>query len=142
MRALRWIVSAVVILALPAIGQAQTDQGKVAGTVRDSSGAFVAGATITVRNEKTGEQRIGVSNESGGFLIGNLRPSTYAIRVEKPGFGPVAYTDMIVAVGQELSLDFEFRPAGVQEAITVVGSAPVLDVSSATMGVNVSEREV
>ncbi len=49
---------------------------------------------------------------------------------------------MTIAVGQELNLDFEFKPAGVQEAVTVVGTAPVLDLSSAHIGVNVSERDV
>ena len=49
---------------------------------------------------------------------------------------------MPVAVGQELSLDFELKPAGVQEQVTVVGTAPILDVSSARMGANVTEREV
>src|SRR5262245_3843181 len=142
MKALRWVASAVVILALSAVGHAQTDQGKVSGTVRDSSGAFVSGATVTVKNEKTGEQRTAVSTEAGVFLVANLKPSTYAIRVEKQGFGPIEYTEMTVGVGQELALDFEFRPAGVQEAITVVGTAPVLDISSASMAVNVSEREV
>ena len=49
---------------------------------------------------------------------------------------------MPIAVGQELNLDFEFKPAGVQEAVTVVGTAPVLDLSSAHIGVNVGERDV
>ena len=49
---------------------------------------------------------------------------------------------MPLAVGQELHIDFEFKPAGVQESVTVVGSSPVLDLSSARIGVNVSEREV
>ena len=49
---------------------------------------------------------------------------------------------MPLAVGQELTLDFELKPAGVQETVTVVGTAPVLDISSARLGVNVSEREV
>src|SRR5438046_5805799 len=49
---------------------------------------------------------------------------------------------MPLAVGQELTLDFEIKPAGVQEAVTVVGTAPVLDMSSARIGVNLSQREV
>ena len=49
---------------------------------------------------------------------------------------------MAVALGQELALDFEFRPAGVEEAVTVYGLASVLTISSAQMGANVSEREV
>jgi hypothetical protein len=49
---------------------------------------------------------------------------------------------MPIAVGQELALDFEFRPAGVQESVTVVGVVPMIDISSARVGVNVSERDV
>src|SRR5262249_5265177 len=60
----------------------------------------------------------------------------------KAGFAPIEYTNMPIALGQELSLDFELKTAGVQESITVVGTTPVLDISSAKIGANVSEREV
>jgi hypothetical protein len=76
------------------------------------------------------------------FLIANLKPSTYTVRAQKEGLAPVEYTQMTIAVGQELHLDFEFKPSGVQEAVTVVGEAPILDLSSARMGANVSERDV
>src|SRR5262249_2122971 len=49
---------------------------------------------------------------------------------------------MAIAVGQELALDFELKPAGVTEAVTVTATAPVLDMSSARIGVNLSQREV
>jgi len=83
-----------------------------------------------------------LTNQQGYYLIGSLKPSTYTIRAEKDGFAAIEYTGMTIAVGQELNLDFEVKPAGVQEAVTVVGTAPVLDVSSAHIGVNVSERDV
>jgi Carboxypeptidase regulatory-like domain/TonB dependent receptor len=137
-----WMAAAMLVAALPTIGRAQTDQGKFTGTVHDSSGAFVAGATVTIKNERTGEERTQVTSASGVFLIGNLKPSTYTVRAEKDGFAPVEYTRMAVAVGQELHLDFEFKPSGVQEALTVVGESPILDLSSARIGANVSERDV
>jgi hypothetical protein len=83
-----------------------------------------------------------VSNQQGYYLVGSLKPSAYTIRAEKSGFAAIEYTNMPIAVGQELNLDLEFKPAGVQESVTVVGTAPVLDVSSAHIGVNVSERDV
>jgi hypothetical protein len=49
---------------------------------------------------------------------------------------------MPLILGQELTLDFELKPAGVQESLTVIGVAPALDMTSARIGVNVSEREV
>src|SRR5260221_7094021 len=128
--------------ALPVRGFAQTDQGKIAGIVRDPSNAFVAGAKVTVHNERTGDERAAMSGEQGHFLISGLKPSSYTIRMEKDGFGTLEYPSMPLAVGQELTLDFALKPAGVQEAITVVGQAPVLDLSSARIGVNVSEGEV
>ncbi|HVH25938.1 MAG TPA: TonB-dependent receptor [Vicinamibacterales bacterium] len=122
--------------------QAQIDQGKVSGNVRDQTAAFVPDVTVTVTNERTGEVRRGTTNGQGLFFIGNLRPSSYTIRVDKEGFSPIEYTNIALALGQELNLDFEFKPAGIAEELTVVADAPVLDVSSARVGVNVSEREV
>ena len=136
-------LAAVLVLALHAApASAQTDQGRIAGTVRDASNAFAANTPVRIKNERTGEERSVVTNDRGYFLAGGLKPSTYAITVEKAGFAPVEYTAMPLAVGQELTLDFELKPAGVQEAVTVVGSAPMLDLSSAKIGVNLGEREV
>ena len=137
------LLAAGLALALHAASaSAQTDQGRIAGTVRDSSNAFATNTPVKIKNERTGEERTAVTNEKGYFLVGGLRPSTYAITVEKTGFAPVEYSAMPLAVGQELTLDFELKPAGVQEAVTVVGSAPMLDLSSAKIGVNLGEREV
>ncbi len=142
MRLLKWTATLVYLAALSAVGFAQTDQGKFGGTVRDSTGSFVAGATVSVKNERTGEERSQTTADKGVFLIANLKPSTYTLRASKDGFAPVEYTQMTIAVGQELNLDFELKPAGLQESVTVVASAPVLDISSAKIGANVSEREL
>jgi hypothetical protein len=138
----KWLAGFLLIVASAATAFAQGDQGRFTGTVRDQTNAFVAGATVKVKNERTGEERTVLSNQQGYFLIGSLKPSTYTIRAEKDGFAAIEYTGMTIAAGQELNLDFEVKPAGVQEAVTVVGTAPVLDLSSAKVGANVSEREV
>ena len=103
----------VFCLAIASSAFAQTDQGRISGTVRDASNAFVSGAAVSVKNERTGEERRGTTNDQGYFVIGSLKPSTYTIKVEKTGFAAIEYTAMPVAVGQELALDFEFKPAGV-----------------------------
>jgi hypothetical protein len=142
MMAKRWMISAVLVGLWSATGFAQTDQGRISGTVRDQTNAFVPGAKVVVKNDRTGEERTAAANDQGFFFIGSLRPSTYTILVEKSGFGPSEYPQMPLAVGQELKLDFELRPAGVEEAITVTGASPIVDVTSARIGVNVSPREV
>src|SRR5438552_9368611 len=138
----RWIAAMILVAMYSVNGYAQTDQGKVSGTIRDQSTAFVAGAKVTVKNERTGEVRSGMSNDQGYFVISYLKPSIYAVKAEKSGFAGIEYTAMPLAVGQDLTLDFEIKAAGVQENVTVVGRAPVLDISSARIGVNLSQREV
>src|SRR3954451_3391386 len=127
MRMFRWVVAALILAMMPSLAAAQSD-GRVIGTIRDSSNAFIPGATVTVRNDKTGEVRTAVTNAQGGFIVSPLKPSTYTITAELSGFSTIEYTQMTLAVGQELALDFEFRPAGVQENVNVVATAPTLDV--------------
>ena len=141
MRMLKWL-AVLLVCALPKVALAQTDSGRISGTVRDQSSASVADATVTIKNDKTGAVRSTTSNREGFFVVAALKPAAYTVTVTKQGFAPVEYPQMPVAVGQELALDFEFKPAGVAGTVTVVGSAPVLDLSSARIGVNVSEREV
>ena len=138
----KWWTAIVLVLLMATPAFAQVDQGRFTGTVRDATNAFVGSARVKVKNERTGEERAVLTSTDGFFLIGSLKPSTYTIRAEKDGFALIEYTGMNLAVGQELNLDFELKPAGVQEAVTVVGSAPVVDMSSARIGVNVGERDV
>ena len=138
----RWLGALLVVAVVAPSAFAQVDQGRVAGTLRDASNAFVAGATVTVRNGRTGDERSAVTNGKGYFLVSGLKPSVYTVKVNQSGFAPIEYTDMTLAIGQELVLDLELKPAGVQESVTVTGTAQVLDISSARLGVNVSEREV
>ncbi len=142
MKFLKWAAVALLTVALPMTAAAQSDSGRVTGTVLDQTGAFVTGASVTVKNQKTGETRTATTGDNGYFVVASLKPSTYTITVQKTGFANVEYTDMPVAVGQELTLDFAFKSAAAQEAVTVIGSSPVIDTSSAKIGANVSEREV
>ena len=75
MTVFRRLAAAVAVVLAATVAQAQTDQGKISGTVRDQTNAFVAGAKVTVRNERTGETRSAESNGQGYFLIGYLKPS-------------------------------------------------------------------
>ena len=85
---LKWWMACGIALLIAAPAFAQVDQGRFTGTVRDQSNAFVGGATVKVKNERTGEERVVLTNAQGYFLVGSLRPSTYTIRAEKDGFAP------------------------------------------------------
>src|SRR5215203_4114745 len=74
-----------------AIAGAQTD-ARFTGTVVDQSGATVAGATVTIRNERTGEERTARTNPGGRYVVANLRPSVYTVRATLRDFAPLEYT--------------------------------------------------
>src|SRR5206468_11349842 len=67
---------------------------RFSGTVLDQTGAFVPGATVTVKNQRTGEERTVTTTAQGLYVVSNLKPSVYTIRATFGSFEPLEYTDM------------------------------------------------
>ena len=119
------------------------DQGRVVGTVTDSSGAVIPKATISVTNEKTGAKREATADDRGYYIITNLTPSTYAIVGTGSGLGPTEFKGINLSVGQERTLNLTLNPAAVATEVTVSGGELTqVDTSSASIGANVNAREV
>jgi len=131
------------IAVLPGgLAHAQTDEGRIAGQIRDASGGVVPGANVTVRNERTGDERSATSSAQGRYLIAGLKPSDYTVRATLTGFSSAEFKSQKVSAGQEIAVDFSLRPAAQSETITVSAEISAIDTSSARMGANVNEREV
>ena len=139
---LKCVMVALLTIALPMAAAAQADSGRFSGTVFDPAGNPVEGASVTVKNDRTGETRSAVTNDKGYFLIAPLKPAEYTLTAGKAGIGISALPNLPLAVGQELPVDFTLSEAGAQENVTVTATSQVLDLSSARIGANVSEREV
>src|SRR6185503_16187862 len=78
-------VTAVALL-LPGALYAQFDTSTVLGVVKDSSGAVVPGATVTLKNNATGITATAVSDSEGSYQFMNVRVGTYSVRAELQGF--------------------------------------------------------
>jgi carboxypeptidase family protein len=145
-RRLRRFALAVLVVVTTAIlfhpVQAQTDQGRIVGTVTDSTGAIVPGATVAAKNERTGEERTTTTNDSGYYIISPLKPSTYTVTVTATNL-KAQVTNVQLLVGQELNLGFALQATGVEAKVDVSTTNDVaIDSASAAMGVNVNPREV
>jgi hypothetical protein len=141
--ALRLFVIFLALVALHSVAHAQTDTGRVSGTVRDPNGAVVPGATVAVRNERTDEERSATTGGDGVYQIPALRPSTYTLTVSAKDFAPATRNGVQVLVGQEQALDITVSPTGVTEQVTVTsGTEAVINTESASMSANVNPREV
>ena len=79
------IAGALLLLSVVCLW-AQALTGAITGTVKDSTGAVVAGATVTVTNPATNTQRTSASNTTGLFNLTALPPGVYNMKVEKAGF--------------------------------------------------------
>ncbi|HEV7473236.1 MAG TPA: carboxypeptidase regulatory-like domain-containing protein [Pyrinomonadaceae bacterium] len=136
------VFAAVVLFSLPLAANAQTDQGRIAGTVTDSNGGLVPGAAIVVKNERTGEERTAITNELGHFIVSALRPSTYSVSASAKDLSAKT-TNVELLVGQEFTLTMVVQPTGVAATVDVrADGETALDTSSAAIGANVNAREV
>jgi len=133
----------VCLLLTSATGWSQTDTARIVGTVKDSSGGIIPGATITVISDKTGQERTVLSNELGAYVVTALPAATYTVKASNPGFAAPEYKDIVLQVGQERVVNITMHPSAQSAEVTVNDSAlPLVDTSSAAIGGNVSEREV
>jgi hypothetical protein len=116
---------------------------RLVGTITDASGAVIPAAVITVDNEKTGQSRKVESNEKGYYIASALLPSVYSMKVDAPGMATAEFKGLALQAGQERVINVAMSPAAVATEVNVSsGDLAAIDVSSARIGVNISQREV
>src|SRR5438876_3759673 len=98
-------VLAAVLLAAVCI--AQSNFGRISGTVEDTSGAFIPGATITATNTATGAKQLVTSDPSGAYVFPALEAGKYNIRVESQGFKASEQSGVILDAASTRSLTFK-----------------------------------
>ncbi len=140
-RSRAFLASAVcLVLAAPALVHAQ--ETVVAGTARDATDAVLPGVTVTARHVESGNTFLGVTDVSGGYRIGGLRPGVYNITAELSGFSVVTQEAVELQVGQRAGIDFEMVLASVQETVTVTGAIPLLDLVESDLGGVIDRRQM
>lgn len=119
---------------------AQITAGTVSGTVRDSTGAVLPGATVTLKNTDTGTTRKAISDAAGRYSAPQLSLGSYEITAEAPGFQTVVRSGISLTVGREALVDFTLEVGTVSQQITVTGEAPLVESTNATVADLVSEK--
>ena len=107
--------------------------GGITGTVTDSAGSIVAGATITLTDQQTGLQRTAVSSANGAYSFYNLAIDAYTLRVTQPGFTESVYPDLNVQAERTVTLNVRLNVGKVSESITVTAT-PLLNATDTTNG--------
>jgi hypothetical protein len=132
------VVAALLLSPLPVLAQiGQT--ATLTGTVTDTTGAVLPGATVTVASDSLiGGARTAVSDANGGYRFPALPPGRYTVTIEMPSFGKWEQTDVRLELGQTIALDAKLSVAGVTDTITVSGEAPQVDVRSSASQKNLT----
>jgi len=120
-------------LALPASLWAQTERGSITGLVKDSSGAVIVGATVTITNQGTNATFTAKSQADGGYLIPDLLPAVYNVSGEAAGFKRLTVTGLKLDAGAALTQDLKLEVGAVTQTVSVHGTTSLVNTSSGSM---------
>ena len=140
---LGWRIFVIPLLALlvslPTL--AQTDTGRIQGSVTDSTGAIIPGATIKVTNLDQGTLFTATSDDAGNFTISALPRGNYSAEVSMTGFQGVTQK-ITLEVSQVQAVNFKLNPGEVTTVVTVTDAAPLVDTSTSSVGETIQGRQV
>jgi outer membrane receptor protein involved in Fe transport len=134
----RWILI-LAVLAVPASGYAQ--DAVLTGTVIDSTGAVLPGATVTALHEASGNTFQAVTDGRGAFRM-PVRVGSYKITAELSGFRTFTREGVEVLVGQTVALNLQMAPGTVSETVTVTGESPLIETTTSSLSGSITPRQV
>ena len=136
-RSAMWLLC---VLACIGISFAQSERGTITGAVRDSSGASIAGAKVTIKESSTNSITTLMTNEAGEFTVPSLAAGVYSIRVEKGGFRPALTSGLTLSAASTARADATLEIGTSKQAIEVTASALQLKTEDAKTSVTVQNK--
>ncbi len=134
------LLSAMMFLLVPGLlGQSSA---AVSGSVLDSSGSAVSGASITLTNTDTNVQQASVTSSSGTYAIINIPPGNYSIAVSRDGFSTAQLTHIVLGVNQASSFNFTLNVGAVTQQVTVSADAATVESTTSELGTVIGTRAV
>jgi hypothetical protein len=134
-------VMLLLLLALP-YAHGQIVGASLSGTITDSVGAAITGATVTLRNEETGIERNQVTGQDGRYAVLSVPVGTYTLRVQKEGFATQDRTGIVLTVGQSAKADVALAVGEVQQEVTVQAVPQAVNLSTQEVSGLVDEQQV
>jgi hypothetical protein len=135
------LVALLLVLSVPVTVFAQSTNGVISGTVTDTTGAVVSGATIDVTNKATAQTVTVISGAAGDYAFNALKPGNYTVQVKAANFATVTQ-DVTLEIGQVLPLNVSLKAGAVTENVVVTTEAPQVSTQSSDLGEVISGRQV
>jgi hypothetical protein len=116
--------------------------GSVAGVVKDPSGAAIAGATVTLKNNGTGDTKTATTSNEGSFNFAQINNGSYTVSVDKEGFKTANYTDVSVLPGQQYSLVATLQVGARSESVEVVAGQDIINTTTSEIAGSVTQSQM
>ncbi len=113
----------MLIMLLAGLALGQVISGTISGTVKDPSGAVVAGARVTLKSDAIGFTRTSEANPTGNFVFPNVPPATYTLVVEAAGFKKLETTGVILNAADRVSMPLTLEVGAANAEVTVAADA-------------------
>jgi len=137
-----WFPAILVISLLTALPSfAQINQSEILGTVRDTSGAVIPSATVTITNTQTNVSNTLKTDGAGAYALPDLIPGAYTVRVSVQGFETAEHSGIELEVGKQVRIDVVLHPGTEVQTVTVSGT-PITETTSNTLGGTLSSQQV
>ena len=138
------LASLALLLLIPNLGvRAQTTTGQISGQVLDPAGAAVVGATVTLRNQLTGEARIASTLNSGNFVFVGVLPGVYSVAVEAAGFKRFEKRDLKLSASERLAAgSVKLEMGAVSQSVNVTAEATPVQTESAERSALLDASEI
>ena len=130
------------VLAFAAAGWSQIVGGSISGTVRDTTGAVVPGATLQIRNVETGASRTLTSDGEGRYAAPSVPVGSYSVSAAREGFGTQTQTGIRLVVGQSAVVELSLAIGRVQQEVTVAATPATVELSTQQTSGLVDEKQV
>jgi Carboxypeptidase regulatory-like domain len=133
----------VLVLALYASsGLAQTSKGSIGGTVTDPSDAVITGATVTARNDETGEARSTTSGGNGQYRIDAVELGSYSVDFTAKGFARMTLEKVRVAGSVVTSVNAKLAPSGTAQTVVVEATNAAVQTETGELSQTIGSSEV
>jgi hypothetical protein len=114
----------------------------LSGTVLDSTGAIIPGATVVARNTGTGVTTETMSSTQGTYTIPALPPGTYTVTVKLEGFKTAVYNDVVLNAGVPSALAARLEIGGITETVTVSSASPIVQTVSSAVSSTINTQQI
>ncbi len=135
-------VFCLLMICIAAAMQAQTPMSTVSGIVKDSQGAVIQDATVSLTSASQGTSNDSVSNSSGSFAIPDLTPGTYIASVSAKGFTTAKYDSVLLEAGRTFTLDAKLTPATQVTTVNVTASTQTVDLEQSMLQGQITENTI